>query len=179
MSLRVETAGCDELLARDLAMHIAAMAPAYANREAVPAKTMADEREIARAKAAGLTQIDHLLTTHWHGDHFGGMTELVKLIPVKDFMDHGPNAKWPGVGADLIDVPGRLVAADKWQLTGKLALDVMNIAVADGGGGDADLDLAFAGRGQVYVFDNERLVEFVTDGSFHGHLLDTGLANRT
>ena len=27
---------------------------------------------------AGLTQIDHLITTHWHGDHFGGMEELAK-----------------------------------------------------------------------------------------------------
>ena len=25
---------------------------------------------------AGLQQIDHLITTHWHGDHFGGMAEL-------------------------------------------------------------------------------------------------------
>jgi len=58
-------------------------------------------RIAAAAKDAGLTQIDHLLITHWHGDHFGGMSELVKLIPVKDFMDHGPNAKWPGVGPDL------------------------------------------------------------------------------
>ena len=56
---------------------------------------------MAAAKDAGLTQIDHLLTTHWHGDHFGGMSELVKLIPVKDFMDHGPNAKWPGIATDL------------------------------------------------------------------------------
>ena len=23
-------------------------------------------------KDAGLTGIDHLITTHWHGDHFGG-----------------------------------------------------------------------------------------------------------
>jgi competence protein ComEC len=53
------------------------------------------------AKDAGLTEIDHLLTTHWHGDHYGGMSELVSRIPVKDFMDHGPNAKWPGIGADL------------------------------------------------------------------------------
>ena len=24
---------------------------------------------------AGLQQIDHLLTTHWHGDHFGGLSD--------------------------------------------------------------------------------------------------------
>ncbi len=27
-------------------------------------------------KDAGLHQIDHLVTTHWHLDHFGGMDEL-------------------------------------------------------------------------------------------------------
>ena len=31
------------------------------------------ERIAAAAKDARLTQIDHLITTHWHGDHFGGM----------------------------------------------------------------------------------------------------------
>ena len=36
---------------RDLAMHVAALAPQFANREAVSAKALADEREIARAKA--------------------------------------------------------------------------------------------------------------------------------
>src|SRR5688500_1535766 len=30
---------------------------------------------------AGLKQIDHLITTHWHGDHFGAMEELSKRIP--------------------------------------------------------------------------------------------------
>jgi competence protein ComEC len=34
------------------------------------------ERIIAAAKDARLTQIDHLITTHWHGDHFGGMAEV-------------------------------------------------------------------------------------------------------
>ena len=42
---------------------------------------------------AGLTQIDHYLTTHWHRDHVGGITLLAKLIPVKNFYDHGFPAK--------------------------------------------------------------------------------------
>ena len=40
-------------------------------------------RIAAAAKDAGLSQIDHLAITHWHGDHFGGMAELAKLIPIK------------------------------------------------------------------------------------------------
>jgi len=59
------------------------------------------DRIVAAAKDAGLTQIDHLLTTHWHGDHYGGMTELSSRIAVKDYMDHGSNPQWPGMGADL------------------------------------------------------------------------------
>jgi glyoxylase-like metal-dependent hydrolase (beta-lactamase superfamily II) len=31
------------------------------------------ERIMAAVRDAGLQQIDHLVTTHWHRDHFGGM----------------------------------------------------------------------------------------------------------
>ena len=51
------------------------------------------ERIMAAAKDAGLTQIDHLIITHWHGDHFGGLAELAARIPIKEFIDHGPNAQ--------------------------------------------------------------------------------------
>jgi elongation factor Ts len=47
----VETKGCDAELGRDLAMQVAAMTPLYAVRDDVPAKALADEREIAKAKA--------------------------------------------------------------------------------------------------------------------------------
>lgn len=51
------------------------------------------ERIMAAAKDAGVTQIDHLIITHWHGDHFGGLTELASRIPIKQFIDHGPNTQ--------------------------------------------------------------------------------------
>src|SRR5205807_3802280 len=51
------------------------------------------ERIIAAAKDARLTQIDHLITTHWHGDHFGGMAEVNKRIPIKHYIDHGPTVQ--------------------------------------------------------------------------------------
>ena len=61
------------------------LAPEAAARDA--------ERIMAAVKDAGLTQIDHLIITHWHGDHFGGTAELAKRIPVRHFIDHGPTVQ--------------------------------------------------------------------------------------
>jgi competence protein ComEC len=48
------------------------------------------DRIAAAAKAAGLQQIDHAITTHWHGDHYGGMPDVAARIPIRHFVDHGP-----------------------------------------------------------------------------------------
>jgi competence protein ComEC len=41
-------------------------------------------------EVAGMKQIDHLVITHYHGDHFGGALTLVDLLPVKNLYDNGP-----------------------------------------------------------------------------------------
>jgi beta-lactamase superfamily II metal-dependent hydrolase len=38
---------------------------------------------------AGLKQIDHLVTTHFHIDHFGGAAELSQLMPIVRVHDNG------------------------------------------------------------------------------------------
>lgn len=49
-------------------------------------------RIVAAARDAGIKQIDYLWITHFHNDHDGGAPELVQLMPVKTFVDHGtPN----------------------------------------------------------------------------------------
>ncbi len=57
------------------------------------------------SEVAGLKKIDHLVTTHFHGDHFGGAAELSALIPIGQVHDNGipetnpdnrPNdTRWP------------------------------------------------------------------------------------
>ncbi len=51
------------------------------------------DRIYAACKDAGLEQIDHLITTHFHLDHFGGILRLSEMIPVKRFYDKGPPPK--------------------------------------------------------------------------------------
>jgi len=46
-------------------------------------------------KDAGIARIDHVLLTHYHTDHAGGVPELVKRVDVGEFLDHGPNRE-PG-----------------------------------------------------------------------------------
>jgi beta-lactamase superfamily II metal-dependent hydrolase len=50
-------------------------------------------RIMAAMKDAGVQQIDHLIITHWHGDHFGGLAELASHVTIKEFIDHGPNVQ--------------------------------------------------------------------------------------
>ena len=45
--------------------------------------------------AAGVTKIDYLISTHYHTDHVGGLTEIARRIPVAHFMDHGANVEVP------------------------------------------------------------------------------------
>jgi beta-lactamase superfamily II metal-dependent hydrolase len=49
------------------------------------------ERIEAAMKDAGITKIDHVLITHHHDDHVGGVPNLVERIKVGEFLDHGPN----------------------------------------------------------------------------------------
>jgi elongation factor Ts len=71
----IETKGMGEDLARELAMQVAALAPAWASRDAVPEKTLADEREIARAKAVAAGKPENVaekmvegMINKWYGE---------------------------------------------------------------------------------------------------------------
>ena len=44
-------------------------------------------------KEAGVSQIDALVTSHWHPDHMGAMAELANRIPIRHYVDHGGNVQ--------------------------------------------------------------------------------------
>jgi beta-lactamase superfamily II metal-dependent hydrolase len=79
-----------------------------------PAAARDADRIMAAAGDAGLARIDHLITTHYHGDHFGAMSELAGRIPIADFIDHGANVQAnAATDAFLNDVYPALYAKSK------------------------------------------------------------------
>src|SRR3954469_19217801 len=85
------------------------------------------DRLMDAIKDAGVTQIDFLVTTHYHVDHVGGMQELAKRIPIKTFVDHGPSveereqvANFQASYKELYDKAKHLVVkpGDKLPVTG-------------------------------------------------------------
>jgi len=58
-------------------------------------------RIMAAIKDAGVKQIDHLIITHYHNDHIGGLAELASHISIKEFIDHGANTQ-PGPNIDPV-----------------------------------------------------------------------------
>src|SRR5260370_2717284 len=58
-------------------------------------------RIMAAVKDAGIKQIDHLIITHYHNDHIGGLSERASRISIKEFIDHGANTQ-PGPNIDPV-----------------------------------------------------------------------------
>ena len=48
-------------------------------------------RILAAVHDAGIQRIDHLVTTHWHRDHFGAMALVAQRMTIREFIDHGAN----------------------------------------------------------------------------------------
>src|SRR5262249_9188128 len=59
------------------------------------------ERIAAAAKSAGVKKIDYMVVTHYHADHVGGIPQLAEKLPIRTFVDHGPNVE-SGKNADVL-----------------------------------------------------------------------------
>jgi competence protein ComEC len=105
-------------------------------------------------KDAGLQQIDHLIITHWHGDHFGGLAELASKIPIREFIDHGPNVQ-PGEVADtfLKNVYPPLYANSKHTVAkpgDKISMTGLDVRVVASAGETIRTPLPGAGKPNPY-----------------------------
>ena len=138
-------------------------------------------RIVEAVKDAGLQQIDHLITTHWHGDHFGGLAELAKQVPIREYIDHGPNVQ-PGELADtfLKNVYPELYAKSKHTVAkvgDKIAMGAgLDVRVIASAGEVIKTPLPGAGKPNPYCAnykpgennaeDPQSVAVFVTLGKF-------------
>jgi beta-lactamase superfamily II metal-dependent hydrolase len=51
------------------------------------------DRIMAMLSEAGVKAIDHVILTHYHVDHIGGLQELARRVPIKHYIDHGPSVE--------------------------------------------------------------------------------------
>ena len=112
------------------------------------------ERIMAAARDAGLTQLDHLIITHWHGDHYGGAAELAARIPIREFIDHGPNVQ-PAPGPDefLQKTYPQLYAKGKHTVAkpgDRIAVANLDVRVVTSAGGTLKTPLPGAGAPNPY-----------------------------
>jgi competence protein ComEC len=107
-------------------------------------------RVMAAVNDAGLTQIDYLVTTHFHGDHVGGVPELSRRIPIRTFVDYGEPLE-NGFGARRLYDAYTLIRANGQYLRPKpgdrLPLKGVEVDVVSAGGALITKPLAHGGGG--------------------------------
>ena len=111
------------------------------------------DRIIAAAKDAGVTQIDHLITTHYHADHIGGLPELTPRFPIKHFIDHGPNIQPDGSGAKFEAIYKDIYAKAKHTVAkpgDRIAVNGIDVRVVTSAGETIKTPLAGAGTPNPY-----------------------------
>ena len=118
------------------------------------AATRDGDRIMAAVKDAGLSQIDHLITTHYHGDHYGAMENVAGRIPIRDFIDHGPNVQ-PNQATDdfLNKVYPTLYAKSKHTVVkpgDRIAMKGLDIRVVASAGQGLTSPLPGAGQPNPY-----------------------------
>jgi beta-lactamase superfamily II metal-dependent hydrolase len=111
-------------------------------------------RIVDAMRAAGIDHIDHLITTHWHGDHFGGMAELAARVPIKEFIDHGANAQPAEVPDTFIrDTYPKLYANAKHTVAkagDRIAMAGLDVRVVTSNGETIKTPLPGAGKSNPY-----------------------------
>jgi competence protein ComEC len=119
-----------------------------------PAAMRDGDRIMAAVKDAGLTQINHLITTHYHGDHFGAMENVAGRIPIREYIDHGANVQ-PGGPVDefLQKTYPALYGKSKHTVVkpgDKVAVTGLDVRIVEAAGEPLKTPLPGAGKANPY-----------------------------
>ncbi len=140
-----------------------------------PAAARDAARIMEAVKDSGIKQIDHLITTHYHGDHIGGLQELAKQIPIRHFIDHGANIQPTGSGADALPAYQALYEKAKHTVAkpgDKVPIKGMDITVVASAGQTIKTPLPGAGQPNPFCGNAKRIAD---DTSENGQSVATVL----
>lgn len=107
----------------------------------------------AAMQQAGITQIDHLIVTHYHVDHFGGVPQLAQLVKINKFYDHGALPQPPENDSQTKQYADYLAAAKNKTITVKPG-DKIKLKTANGT--PAVILQILAARGQTLAMGNDK-----------------------
>src|SRR5947207_3350497 len=139
-------------------------------------------RIVDAAKDAGVTRIDHLIITHWHGDHFGGLQELAKQLPIAHYYDHGANVQAAPATDDFFKTVYEPLTAKAMHTVVKpgdtIPLRDLKWTVVASAGNVMQENLPGAGRPNPYCADSkaqdpdptenaQSVSSYITFGKFH------------
>ena len=127
-------------------------------------------RIAAAAKDAGVTKIDYLLFTHYHADHIGGLPELLAVMPVGTFIDHGPQSPTdPSTKKDYANYQKLLADGHYGHIVPKpgdtLPIPGLKAVVISSNGEVLSQPLPGAGQPNAYCKDSETRSENQTDNA--------------
>ncbi len=108
-------------------------------------------------KTAGLREINHLIVTHYHRDHFGGASQLAKLMPIRNVYD---NSEFEGQREFPTQDYKEFKAEKRMQINPG---DILKLSQPDGGANL--LFQCLATRQQVYKAGRSPTESAPTDGS--------------
>src|ERR1700731_2338732 len=149
-------------------------------------------RIMAAVRDASVQRIDHLIITHYHGDHIGGLSELATHVPIKDFIDHGANIQ-PGANIDpVLQRYAELYAKAKHTVAkpgDKIPVSGLDWRIVAAAGEGLKTPLPGAGRPNPYCAsfkaadvakteDDQSVGSFITFGKFRTIVLGDLTLNR-
>ena len=125
------------------------------------------ERDASRImdalRDADVTAIDHLITTHWHGDHYGAMAELAAHVPIRHFVDHGTTVESSAAATGFLsDVyPGLYANAERTVVSpgDRITMAGISVSVLTSGKRVIERPLRGAGQPNPYCADFVRQAE--------------------
>jgi len=149
-------------------------------------------RIMAAVRDAGVHEIEHLIITHYHNDHIGGLAELASQIPIREFIDHGLNVQ-PNANIDpVLQQYAELYAKAKHTVAkpgDKIPVVGLDWRIVAAGGAVLKTPLPGAGRPNPYCAsfkaadgakteDDESVGSYISFGKFRTMILGDLTTNR-